>query len=363
MSDSIRVGVVGANPATSWAAAAHLPALASLDEFTVTAVATTRKATAEEAAAAFGAARAFTDAAELAACSDVDLVVVSVKSSAHAPAVRAALSAGKHVLCEWPLGASIDEAAELSAAAAATDVVNVIGLQGYHSPSVGYVHDLISDGTIGRVESVAAVVPGDPLGGSRIPESLAWTTDPRPGTGLLTIMGGHTLAVLDHMAGSIAEVSAVVANLNPEVILAETGQRVTNQTPGQIVLAGRLAGGGVISVTLQGGSSTSGPDAFFVRITGSEGALIITPKRPGEYLNWTALDVTLTRPDGTRENLPVPATGGRVANVAALYRQIARAITEGHPAHPDFGTALRHRRVLAAMERASLTGMRVDVRS
>ncbi|MGD0555246.1 MAG: Gfo/Idh/MocA family oxidoreductase [Streptosporangiaceae bacterium] len=359
----IRVGVVGANPATSWAAAAHFPALASLDEFTVTAVATTRKATAEDAAAAFDAAHAFTDAAELAVCSDVDLVVVSVKSSAHAPAVRAALSAGKHVLCEWPLGASVCETAELSAAAEAAGVVNAIGLQGYHSPSVSYVHDLIADGAIGRVQAVAAVVPGDPLGGSRVPESLAWTTDPRLGTSLLTIMGGHTLGVLDHMTDGITEISGVVANLNPDVIVTETGGHVANDMPGQIALAGRLASRGVISVTIQGGSSTAGPDGFFVRIAGTGGALIITPKRPGEYLNWTALDVTLTRPDGTRESLPAPGADGPVTNVAALYREVGRAIAEGRPAHPDFATALRHHRVLAAMERASLTGIREEILS
>ena len=41
MPERIRVGIVGAGP-QSWAAAAHLPALAHLDGFTVTAVATTR---------------------------------------------------------------------------------------------------------------------------------------------------------------------------------------------------------------------------------------------------------------------------------------------------------------------------------
>ena len=49
MPERIRVGIVGASP-QSWAAAAHLPALAHLDELTVTAVATTRKDSARAAA-------------------------------------------------------------------------------------------------------------------------------------------------------------------------------------------------------------------------------------------------------------------------------------------------------------------------
>jgi predicted dehydrogenase len=360
MSDPIRVGVVGANPATSWAAAAHFPALASLDDFTVTAVATTRESTARDAASAFGAKHAFTSAADLAASPDVDLVVVSVKSSGHAPAVHAALAEGKHVLCEWPLGADLEQSTELTAAAARAGVVSAIGLQGYHSPPVRYLHDFIAGGGIGRVESVAAVVPGDPLGGRQLPRSLAWSTDPRQGTSLLTIMGGHTLAVLDHLAGEIAEVSAIVANLHPEVVVTETGERAANGTAGQIALAGRLASGGVISVTIQGGSGTAGPGEFYLRIAGTEGALVIRPQS-GAYLNWASFDVGLTRLDGTRESLPVPGTEGAAANIAALYREIGQAIAQGRPAHPDFGTALRHHRVLAALEQASLTGIREEI--
>jgi len=61
MPESIRVGIVGASP-QSWAAAAHLPALAHLDGFTVTAVATTRQDSAREAAGTFGIRHAFASA-------------------------------------------------------------------------------------------------------------------------------------------------------------------------------------------------------------------------------------------------------------------------------------------------------------
>ena len=363
----IRVGMIGAGPTGSWAAAAHLPALARLDGFAVTAVATTREATAREAAAAFGAAHAFTDAAALAGCAEVDLVVVSVKAPGHAEAVSAALAAGKHVLCEWPLGVDAGEAARLAGDAAAAGVVTAIGLQGYHSPSVRYVRDLIAEGRIGRVEAVAAVIPGDPLGGGAIPASLAWGTDPGKGNTLLSIMGGHALAVLEHMAGRLTEVSAVLANLHERVLVTETGESVANSAPGQLALAGRTADGAVVSVSVQGGSSTAGPDAFFIRVSGTEGALIITPDKPGTYPHWTDLSILLTRPDGTRTSLAVPERyrlvpgdlpPGPAVHVAALYREVGQAIAEGRPAHPDFAAALRHHRLLAAIEQACATGTR-----
>jgi len=52
----------------------------------------------------------------------------------------------------------------------------------------------------------------------------------------------------------------------------------------------------------------------------------------------------------------VPA--GPAANIAAVYREIAQAVTEGRPAHPGFGTAVHHHRTLAAIERAAQTGVR-----
>jgi predicted dehydrogenase len=75
-----RVGVIGANAKTSWAAYSHLPAIVAAENVRLSAIATTNPRSAEESAKTFGATHAFADAADLVACDDVDLVVVSVKS-------------------------------------------------------------------------------------------------------------------------------------------------------------------------------------------------------------------------------------------------------------------------------------------
>lgn len=61
MTEPIRVGVIGAGTERGWAKTAHLPALAALPEYEVTAVATTRAGSARRAAEQYGAAHAFTD--------------------------------------------------------------------------------------------------------------------------------------------------------------------------------------------------------------------------------------------------------------------------------------------------------------
>lgn len=368
MPEHIRVGIVGANPTGSWAAATHLPALAQLDEFEITAVATRNPTTAAAAAAATSARYALT-AEELVGHDDVDLVVVAIKSPGHAEVVRAALAAEKHVLCEWPLGANSTETAELTAAAVAAGVVNAVVLQGYHSPSVNFVRSLLADGRIGHVQSISLVVSGAPLGGSRIRQNLAWSTDPAKGTGMLTIMAGHTLGVLEHLAGPLTDVSALLADPRETVTIAETGARIANGLPGQLALATRLTGGAIASVAIHGGAADV-PDAFFLRITGTEATLTITPVQHGMYLHWADWNIRLQRHDGSVSELTVPDSfgsipatlpAGPIAHIAALYRDLAAAITDSRPARPDFATGLRHRQLLDVIEHASKTGVRQSI--
>lgn len=369
MADQVRVGIVGASMNRGWAVAAHLPALAQLDEFAVTAVATTNHASARQTADAFGIPHAFTDAGELAGHPDVDLVVVSVKAPAHAEVIRAALTAGKHVLSEWPLGVDANEASELVDAANAANVIHSVCLQGYHSAGAHFVSDLIAEGRIGQVESISIIAAGDPLGGSRLPQALAFCAEPSAGNTVLSIMAGHTLGVLDRLVGSPIEVSAVIANLHETVTIAETGQRIPNGTAGQVALHGVLEGGAVLSLSIHGGKAAT-PDGFVITIAGADGTLTITPRDPRQYVNWADWLVRVRTGDSASTELPIPqryrstATdlgAGPAASLIPVYREIAQAIAEDRPAHPSFAAALRHHRVLAAAERAAETGVRQRV--
>ncbi|MBU3067538.1 Gfo/Idh/MocA family oxidoreductase [Nocardia sp. NEAU-G5] len=357
----IRVGVVGAS---GWADGSHLPALAALEEFDVTAVATTNRASAERAAAAHGARHAFAGAAELVTHPEVDLVVVSVKASGHAAVIRAALDAGKHVVSEWPLGIDAGEAAELTEAATAAGVVHAIVLQGHHSPSARFAADLLADGRIGMLESVALVAEGSPWGGSRIPSDLAFGLDPAEGTNILTIMAGHFLATLERVAGPLTQVSARLPRTHDRVLVTGTERTVPNATASHVLLHGRLAGGATASVAVHGGN---GPAryGFRLEIVGSDGALTATPAQPGTFIHWGDWDIrigeeTLAVPDAYR-TVPVGVRSGPPANIAALYREVARAIAEGRQPNPSFEAALRHHRLLAAIEESATGAVTRDI--
>lgn len=72
----------------------------------------------EEAAARWDLRRAYRDLAECLADPDVQAVHVMTPNRLHLPMVRAALGAGKHVMCEKPLAMDVAEGVQMAALAA-----------------------------------------------------------------------------------------------------------------------------------------------------------------------------------------------------------------------------------------------------
>src|SRR5205807_1668140 len=84
------------------------------------------------------------DPEKLAQHPDVDLVTVSVKVPDHYRPVMAAIDAGKHIYCEWPLGRDTGEAVRMLEAAQRRGIRHVVGLQGQMSPAINYVKELVA---------------------------------------------------------------------------------------------------------------------------------------------------------------------------------------------------------------------------
>jgi xylose dehydrogenase (NAD/NADP) len=150
MADSaVRWGFIGAGsiahnavgPATHAADGAVLYAAASRDP--------ARSATLEPAVVHSGYSELLDDPA-------VEAVYINLHNGAHRPWVLAALAAGKHVLCEKPLGLNAAETAEMFAAAEAADRLLVEAMWNRWHPRTREAEQLIADGAIGAVGQVVA---------------------------------------------------------------------------------------------------------------------------------------------------------------------------------------------------------------
>src|SRR5213079_1813124 len=209
-SHTIRVGIIGANPDRGWAMQAHIPALQSLsDDFEITALSTSRSVSVAAASKLFGVPLAFDNHHDLVKSATVDVVAITVKVPYHFELAADALTAGKALYCEWPLGNGLEEAERLAALAEKKGVLAVVGLQARSAPSVAYVHDLIKHGYVGEVLSTSLIGSGYGWGAT-VPPFNAYLNDKKNGATMLSIPLGHTVDALCHCLGEVREVSATM---------------------------------------------------------------------------------------------------------------------------------------------------------
>ncbi|MHB8421894.1 MAG: Gfo/Idh/MocA family protein [Leptospirales bacterium] len=363
-----KVGIVGLQPGRSWAARAHIPALRALSEtFEIVGVANTSRASAEEAAAATGLPQAFANIAELIAAPEVDIVTVAVKVPHHYKIVKAAIEAGKHVYCEWPLGNGLAEAEEMAVLARAKGVLGVVGTQAPLAPEIEYLRQLIADGFVGEVMSTTLVARGGALqGGGTIPDKkiYAYLLDRANGATMLTIPVGHTLAALTSVLGEVAEVSAVLATRRTTALAADTGETLPVSAPDQVLVSGVLVSGAPLSIHYSGGTARDG-DGLFWEINGTEGDIRVSG--PSGHTQMVQLSLKGAR-WGEKAfrplEVPAPYRSGwpedvEPGNVARLYARMARDLREGTRTAPSFEDAVALHRVIAAIEKAAESGSRV----
>ena len=361
-----RVGIVGLQPGRSWAARAHIPALRALSEsYEIVGLANTSLASAEKAAAATGLPRAFADVAELVAAPEIDIVTVTVKVPHHLEIVKAAIEAGKHVYCEWPLGNGLAEAEELAALARAKGVLGVVGTQARVAPEIEHLRELIADGFVGEVLSTTLVARGGGWGGSIAEKKIsAYLLDRANGATMLTIPVGHTLAALMDVLGEVAEVSAVLATRRTSALAVDTGETLSVSAPDQVLVSGLLANGAPLSIHYRGGTARDG-DGLFWEINGTEGDIRVSAPSRG-HTQLVPLSLKGARGDEKAfRPLEVPASYRSAwpedvvpGNVARIYARMGRDLRDGTHTAPSFEDAVAVHRVIAAIERAAESGSR-----
>lgn len=355
----IGVGIIGASPGATWASLAHLPALAALPAFQVVAVSTTKQTSADETARRFGVPHAFDRAAPLVEHPDVELVVVSVRAPEHVPLVRLALAAGKHVLCEWPVGPSLADTLELAAMARAAGVIAVAGLQRRLAPSIAHLRQLLADGYLGTLRSIH-VHGAVPLLGARRAAAWAYTANIENGANALHTMTAHFLDTALTVVGEPASFTALVHRQLDTTTLEETGQVLPVTAPDQIGVLGTLRGGAVLSARIEAGKRSGA--AITWTLTGTEGDIEVGgdlslrgARGDGQPLEPIAI------PEATSW-IPRGELSDEAHQVGHIYAGIARALRGGAlpPLVATFDDAVRLRRLLEAFVESSTTGRRVE---
>ena len=122
---------------------------------------------------------------------------------AHYEPTLAAIKAGKHVVCEKPLG-DWKQSAELASAASAAGVLNLTCFNYRFVPAVRLAHDMIANGELGVIYS------------ANFRYAQEWHTDPTTEfgnkTGALDVIGSHAIDAARYLVGEVETVSALITN-------------------------------------------------------------------------------------------------------------------------------------------------------
>ncbi len=114
----LRVGVLGAGQI---AQAAHFESCTKARNAELTAICDVADDLREQMAITHGARKTFADYDKMLSSPEIDAVIIATSDAFHVEASIRALEAGKHVLCEKPLGLTVEEVEKLSAVVKRTD--------------------------------------------------------------------------------------------------------------------------------------------------------------------------------------------------------------------------------------------------
>jgi len=267
----------------------------------------------------------------------MDALVIVTPNHLHAPAARAALKAGFHVISDKP--AAMDRAEADSIAVAVKESGKLYALTytyaGY--PLVEEARRRVARGDFGAIRRIDVTYPQGWLsapietGGQKQAE---WRTDPaRAGISCcLADIGVHAFQLAEHISGQR------VVELSADISIHVAGRRLDDDASVLLRFANGARG------TLTASQICAGEEnGLSIRLYGEKGGLVWTQTEPDSLiLKWPDRPMEVLRMGGpglspealARCRVPAGHPGGYVEAFANHYRAVAGTLAAGRVASP-----------------------------
>jgi predicted dehydrogenase len=204
--ERIRTAVIG----TGFMGRVHLEALRRVEHVDVVEVAATSLDKARDAGVGYNVLNVTGDWQDVMRDPSIDAVHVATPNVSHYPIARAALEAGKHVICEKPLAMSTAEAQELTDLAAAKKLRNGLCHNLRFYPMVQQMRAMREAGSFGDILVVQGTYSQDWM---LYESDWNWRVDPKVSgpSRVMADIGSHFFDMAEHVTG--LKVSAVCSDL------------------------------------------------------------------------------------------------------------------------------------------------------
>jgi predicted dehydrogenase len=316
--DPVRIGILGA---ARIAPSALIKPARENSEVVVAAVAARDRSRAEAFAAKHGIAKAYNSYEALIADPDLDAVYNPLPNGLHGKWTRAALDAGKHVLCEKPFTANAAEAREVAELAAKSDRVVMEALHYRYHPCASRIEEILASGELGKLERAEAHWC------FWMPRFSDIRYDYSLGGGALMDLGCYAVDIVRRFGGSTPEVVSAQAKLR--------GPQVDRAMRAELRFAEGHTGGVHCSMW------STDPPRFTAKVVGDRGELRLHPLMPFQRFS-------VRSADGKRaENFPGRST------YAYQLDAFAAAVLRGEPVKTTPADAIENMTVIDAIYRAA----------
>ena len=207
---TLGIGVAG----TGFIGPAHIEALRR-NGLNVLGLAEQNQELAEEKAAQLVIPRAYGSLEAMLEDPDIHVVHLATPNYLHHPHAKAALLAGKHVVCEKPLAMNAEQSAELVRIAEDTGLVNAVNFNIRMYPLAQQAREIVQNGELGELFIMQGSYLQDWL---LLPTDWNWRLEPDLGGDLRAVgdIGSHWLDLLTYISGlKVVEVFADFKTFHP----------------------------------------------------------------------------------------------------------------------------------------------------
>lgn len=347
----VRVAVLGAGAVTEYH---HVPALALDPRAELVAAADTQTELLARRQDQWRLQRTSTDALALCADPEVDAVIIATPNFTHRPLAVAAARAGKHVMCEKPLGLNAAEVREMYHAARDAGVVHMTAFTYRFAPAMRYMKHLLDSGALGEPRHFRSQRFLD------WPEtSWNWRQyKQQAGAGDLFDMTIHRIDFALDLLGPLRSITGAVARFAERTSTADGVACAPSEVDDWSALIGEFACGATgvwEGTTLAKGYGRDGFGHEWAEINGAEGSAVYRLHEPNTILlGQTGQDLApcdvpaeFLKPAGS----PRDPSEGKPATVFRydLVWEFVSAIVERREAIPSFYDGLRAQTVANAV--------------
>lgn len=297
MTEQLSVAVIGAGMAGRSHANGYRQANTihggGLPKIRLAAIADVNLELAQEVADRYGFEKAVGSWQEVAEDPTIDAVSVVVGNSLHREVVEALLAAGKHVLCEKPLAASLEDAEAMVAAAEKATTIAATAYSFRRNPAIEAIRERLADGTLGTPAIIEAHYMADYACDPEAP--MGWRFRGPLGSGALADLGAHIVDLAEYVNGPIASVSGAIFSIaiperhlpvgnvigHDHAELSEETEPVTNDD--SVVFTATFANGAV--GTFRVSRVAYGPaNDLAITLTGTGTRAVFDWRRPAEFI-------------------------------------------------------------------------------